>query len=98
MRFTLLRFSRLMLWVFFRGSKAVSRLASYHPDRFVAYAFVVVPFCPVSPDNEFHASLVNTEKLFGYPLYSYWLFFGEGDADGLFRKHVSISTLVIGHF
>ena len=72
-----------------RGSKAVSRLASYYPDRFVAYAFLAVPYIPPrGPMGSFEDFLKLMRTLTGSDLFGYWLFFSEDDVDQVIRTHV----------
>ncbi|THG98670.1 hypothetical protein EW026_g3562 [Hermanssonia centrifuga] len=71
------------------GSKAVSRLANYYPDRFIAYAFFSVAFMPPRPGKvDFNELLKTSKERFGYELYGYQLFFSEDDAPIIIREHI----------
>ncbi|KAG5650045.1 hypothetical protein H0H81_000982 [Sphagnurus paluster] len=61
------------------GSILVSRIANYHPDRFLAFAFLAVGYVGHSDAtfDQFHAF---TAKLATRELFGYWYYFGEEDA------------------
>lgn len=77
----------------FRGSRIVSRLANYFPDRFIAYAFFAVPFNPPHAFSNVNQILAFTKQQFGYELIGYWLFFSEEGAESIIRAHVSTTNL-----
>ena len=75
-----------------RGSVAISRLANYYPERFIAYAFFAVPFWTITPPGDFQAELDAQKKAYGYELYGYWKFFSAPDANDVIQSHVSIRS------
>ncbi|EKM57396.1 uncharacterized protein PHACADRAFT_255121 [Phanerochaete carnosa HHB-10118-sp] len=70
------------------GSKAVSRLASYHPERFIAYAFFAVAFMEVTPPTDFQIYLDYLKRVYGYDLFGYWTFFSAPDANEVIQAHM----------
>ncbi|EKM50572.1 uncharacterized protein PHACADRAFT_104575 [Phanerochaete carnosa HHB-10118-sp] len=70
------------------GSKAVSRLANYYPERFLAYAFFAVPFMGITPPTDFQISLDYLKQKYGYEIYGYWSFFSAPDADEVIQAHI----------
>lgn len=68
----------------------VSRLASHYPERFAAYAFLVVAFWPVLPPEDIQVSLENWKKLYGSELFGYWRFHSEPDSAELIQSHVCV--------
>ncbi|KAI0791304.1 alpha/beta-hydrolase [Abortiporus biennis] len=69
------------------GTKAVSRLANWHPERFLAYAFFSAPYSPPDPTNDYTQLLAATKKLMGYETIGYWTFFCEDDAERVIFDH-----------
>ncbi|KAF8064071.1 alpha/beta-hydrolase [Lyophyllum atratum] len=69
------------------GSILVSRLANYHPDRFIAFAFLVVSYVYPS-DAKLEDVLALTKQLVGYELLGYWAFFSEKDAHEIVEKNM----------
>ena len=75
-----------------RGSFALSRLAYFHRDRFVAYAFVAVPYMPPNgKDFNFEEMYTQAVKKFGFGLGGYQVFLCEPDAPQILFDHVSNS-------
>ena len=76
-----------------RGSKAVSRLASYFPERFVAYAWLDVGHMPppkhTTNTHEFAQWLSKVEAENNAKLWGYWAFFCSEDAPEIIASHVS---------
>ncbi|EKM57398.1 uncharacterized protein PHACADRAFT_208465 [Phanerochaete carnosa HHB-10118-sp] len=70
------------------GCKAISRLANYYPERFLAYAFLAVPFAEITPPTDFQMYLDYVKRVYGYELYGYWSFFSAPDANELIQVHV----------
>ncbi|EKM57395.1 uncharacterized protein PHACADRAFT_194943 [Phanerochaete carnosa HHB-10118-sp] len=70
------------------GSKAVSRLANYYPERFLAYAFFAVPFMKITPPINFQIYLDYLKQLYGYEIYAYWTFFSAPDANEVLQAHI----------
>ncbi|PSR87081.1 hypothetical protein PHLCEN_2v5251 [Hermanssonia centrifuga] len=78
------------------GCKAVSRLANYYPDRFIAYAFFAVGFLPPRPGTADFGDQLKTEKAtYGYELSGFYLFFSEDDAPGIVRDHIDSSISIL---
>ncbi|KZT30637.1 epoxide hydrolase [Neolentinus lepideus HHB14362 ss-1] len=69
------------------GSKIVSRLASYYPERFTAYAFLAVGYQPPMPTFDVQQALQMTKQRLGYELYGYWMFFSSEGADRIIDNH-----------
>ena len=73
---------------FLRGSKAVSRLASWCPERVSAYAFFSLPYTPPRTDN-FEAMLDELRQATESDVFGYWYFFSADDVDEVIQSHVS---------
>ena len=72
-----------------RGSMYASRLANYHPQRFIAFAFLAMSYSPpIKGDFSMDALLAMSKQIAGYELYGYWLFLAEPGADALIESHV----------
>ncbi|KAJ3556465.1 hypothetical protein NM688_g2016 [Phlebia brevispora] len=77
------------------GSKNVSRLASYHPDRFIAYAFLAVPFIHLGT-FENHDNLLATHKeANGYETFGYFQFFASDEAETIIRDHIDAFARIV---
>ena len=78
--------------VFGRGSSLLSRLANYHPSRFSKYAWLDVGYRP--PAGPFDLDAINkmTEQNLGYPIFGYWHFFNDEDAEDMMNNHVGHSA------
>ncbi|KAH9929177.1 Alpha/Beta hydrolase protein [Fomitopsis serialis] len=70
------------------GSVLASRLASYYPERFKAYAFFAVGYSPTSADFDYEAVLALIKQFIGYETYGYWQFFCEDGADKVIEDHL----------
>lgn len=68
------------------GCVLVSRLANYHADRFIAFAFLVGSYVAPS-DATFEDALVYSKQIVGYELLGYWAFFAEADAHKIIEKN-----------
>ncbi|MCJ1248199.1 hypothetical protein MMC30_005416 [Trapelia coarctata] len=68
------------------GSAVLSRLAQFHPDRFLSYAFLAGGF---SAGGAFDLDAVNamTKKMLGFSALGYWKFFNEDDAGDVIDSH-----------
>ncbi|KAJ3557331.1 hypothetical protein NM688_g1528 [Phlebia brevispora] len=77
------------------GSKAASRLASHFPDRFIAYAFLAVPYVPLHPSIKFEDYLAAVKQVNGYETYGYWPFFSSEEADGIIKEHIDSFVSVL---
>ena len=55
-----------------RGSVLVSRLASYYPERFKAYAFLAIGYSATFAGFEYEAFLASIKQAIGYETYGYW--------------------------
>lgn len=75
---------------FHRGSFLVSRLAYFHQDRFIAFAFLTVSYMPPA-GTPFDANAINAqmEQMVGYGPLGYQIFFCEDGAPEILREHVS---------
>ncbi|KDQ63388.1 hypothetical protein JAAARDRAFT_44283 [Jaapia argillacea MUCL 33604] len=69
------------------GSIIASRLASYHADRFIGYAFLAVGYAPPSPDFDYKKVMAMLKQAIGYEI-SYWDFFTEEGADKVIEEHI----------
>ncbi|KDQ63390.1 hypothetical protein JAAARDRAFT_29416 [Jaapia argillacea MUCL 33604] len=70
------------------GSNVVSRLASYHADRFIGYAFLAVGYSPPSPDFDYEKIMAMIKQAVGYEIMGYWAFFSEDGADKVIEEHI----------
>lgn len=75
-----------------RGSRLISRLANYFPERFLKFAFLDVAYQP--PTGNFNVDAINdmSEKMLGYPIFGYWYFFNDAEAAGLMDRNVHIHS------
>lgn len=71
-----------------RGALATSRLHSYYPERFTAYAFLAVSYLAPNPIFNLAETLSATKKLIGYEICGYWKFFSEEGADKTIEDNV----------
>ena len=78
-----------------RGSALSSRLANYHPERFIAFAFLSVCYMPPSPDFDLDAINNQSIQLFGYPCFGYWHFYAREDAAEIIEAHVSTTVRLL---
>jgi len=69
------------------GSVLTSRLASYYPDRFLAFAFLAVGYAPSGTGFEYEAFLDRTKKAVGRDIFGYWDFFKEDGAEQILQEH-----------
>lgn len=71
-----------------RGSFLLSRLANYFPDRFLKFAWLDVAY--QAPVGLFDVGALNalSEKMMGYPAFSYWDFFTDEDTADLMDRNV----------
>ena len=73
-----------------RGAVIVSRLANWHQDRFIAFAWPSVPYWPPSTEAlAFEELIAQMRAQWGSDTFGYWLFFNRDDAYLLIRKNVS---------
>ncbi|KAF8064070.1 Alpha/Beta hydrolase protein [Lyophyllum atratum] len=68
------------------GSTLVSRLANYHADRFLAFAFLALSYVPPSY-AKFEETAAQLAKLVEYEVLGYWNFFAEKDAHKSIEKN-----------
>ena len=69
----------------------LSRLANYHPDRFLSYAFLDIAYFPPGPGLDYESiKALNQKSLetFGYEVFGYWLFNDQPDAAKILDDHV----------
>lgn len=72
-----------------RGTRPISRLGNYFPERVAAYAFLVAPYGAPEPLIDFNTWLQMSKQMAGYELVGYWPFFGEDvDAENIILDHV----------
>ncbi|KAF9455041.1 alpha/beta-hydrolase [Macrolepiota fuliginosa MF-IS2] len=77
------------------GSKVVSRLANFHEDRFLGFAFLAVPYVPPRPNSNMELTAQATKKMCGYELNGHFMFFSEEDAAETVQRHLeSFYTLM----
>lgn len=67
-------------------------MATYHPSRFLGFAFLDVGY--IAPGENLDADAVNeeTQKELGYPTLGYWLFFNSDEAAELMERNVCIHS------
>lgn len=70
------------------GSKIVSRMANFFPERFIAYAFLAAPYSAPRPMSKIDYTLRMTKKMCGYELCGHLLFYAEDDADQLIENRL----------
>lgn len=74
-----------------RGSFLLSRLANYHPERFLAYAFIDHGY--IAPGHGLTTARIqhinsSVQANLGFSMFGYFLFFDEEDAPKLLDEHV----------
>jgi pimeloyl-ACP methyl ester carboxylesterase len=79
------------------GSRAVSRLAAYYPERVIAYAFLAVPYQvpQMLRGASFEQFIAQNKELLGTELFGYWLFFSEPNAHEIMEKHIDALASVL---
>ncbi|KAH8082845.1 epoxide hydrolase [Cristinia sonorae] len=70
------------------GSAIVAHLCSFCPERFVAYAWLNVPFNPPSTNFTIDRLLAVSKQVVGYEAYGYWLFFAQDNAPQLIEENI----------
>ncbi|EPS95748.1 hypothetical protein FOMPIDRAFT_1131820 [Fomitopsis schrenkii] len=70
------------------GSMVTSRLASYYPERFKAYAFVALGYSPSTAGFDYEAAMRMIKQAIGYDAYGYWELFCEDGADKIIEAHL----------
>jgi len=70
------------------GAGIVSRLPNFFPERFLAYAYLNVPWLHPDPDYDFEKFLAQSKALIGYEAFGYWIFFSEDGADKIIEDHI----------
>ncbi|KAI0266440.1 Alpha/Beta hydrolase protein [Gloeopeniophorella convolvens] len=72
-----------------RGSRVVSRLANFYPERLLAYAFVSVGYSlPQQAPYSAEALPALYRNAIGREAYGYWEFFSADDAAHLIEDHI----------
>ncbi|KAF5376027.1 hypothetical protein D9615_007725 [Tricholomella constricta] len=75
------------------GSILVSRLANYHPDRFIAFAFLG-GYAP--PSETKLDTCLQTKQRVGYEVFGYWSYFAEeGAHKGIEKNFDSFYSLLL---
>ncbi|KAH9894458.1 alpha/beta-hydrolase [Cubamyces lactineus] len=70
------------------GSIVTSRLASYHPQRFVAFAFLAGGYYPLLAGFDVAAALAFNKQNFQSELFGYWVFLAEDGAKNVVDAHL----------
>ncbi|KAI0320410.1 alpha/beta-hydrolase [Amylostereum chailletii] len=70
------------------GSVAVSRLANFHADRFIGFAFLAVGYAPPRPKFDPAATAALMKQVLGYVPSGYWPTFSAEGADKLIEGHI----------
>ncbi|KIP01965.1 hypothetical protein PHLGIDRAFT_319667 [Phlebiopsis gigantea 11061_1 CR5-6] len=71
------------------GAQPVSRLANWHPERVIAYAFIVVPYmAPWPQDFHYETYAASTKEDHGREIFGYWSFFSRDDVDQILQDHI----------
>ena len=73
-----------------RGSIFLSRIANYHEDRFLCFAWLAIAYFPPLRGN-FNVDEINAKSVetVGYPFFGYWHFFNSAEAADLLDHNVS---------
>ncbi|EKM52130.1 uncharacterized protein PHACADRAFT_262639 [Phanerochaete carnosa HHB-10118-sp] len=77
------------------GALVVSRLANHYPGRFLAYAFLAVPFVQVTPPMDHEVFLEHTKQRQGRETFGFWSFFSKPDADAIIQAHMDSFVSVL---
>ncbi|CAA7259938.1 unnamed protein product [Cyclocybe aegerita] len=70
------------------GSKIASRFANIYPERFLAFAFLAVPYSAPRPNTQIEFTSRITKKMAGYELIGHSLFYSEDDAAKLIESRL----------
>ncbi|KAF8912984.1 Alpha/Beta hydrolase protein [Gymnopilus junonius] len=70
------------------GSKIVSRLANFYPDRFKAYGFLAAPYYAPRPKSNIEFTSKLTKKMCGYELCGHTVFYSEDGSDKLIENQL----------
>ncbi|TCD69880.1 hypothetical protein EIP91_005957 [Steccherinum ochraceum] len=70
------------------GAAITARLSNFYPERFLAYAFMNVPYNRPNPEYKVENIMKHIKEVVGYEAYSYWFFFSEEGADKLVEDHL----------
>ncbi|EUC47998.1 hypothetical protein COCMIDRAFT_3129 [Bipolaris oryzae ATCC 44560] len=74
------------------GSTFASRMCQYHPERVVGLVNMNVPYSPSNPTPfDLDATNAFMEKIFGYPLLSYWYVFAAPDGAALLERNIDLT-------
>ncbi|KAI0791299.1 epoxide hydrolase [Abortiporus biennis] len=69
------------------GCRVVSKLATWFPERILAYAFFAVTYTPPNPVHNYEQNLKVSKEKFGYEQFGYWEFFSADDAEQVIFDH-----------
>ncbi|KAK0454084.1 Alpha/Beta hydrolase protein [Desarmillaria tabescens] len=69
------------------GAITASRLASYYPDRFLAFGFLALGYYPPHLPKPYEEIMQTLKQRIGTELYGYWSFLSENDA------HIKLKNL-----
>ncbi|KAI1788084.1 alpha/beta-hydrolase [Ganoderma leucocontextum] len=71
------------------GSALLSNLAVWHPDRFIAFAWIALSFTPANPVSmNFDKLLPILKEKMGSETYGYWAFFVTPEAPDIVAKNI----------
>ncbi|KAI0772090.1 alpha/beta-hydrolase [Trametes elegans] len=70
------------------GSIVTSRLASYYPQRFAAFAFLAGGYYPLLLGFDVSSALAFNQQQFQSELFGYWLFLAEDGAKEIVNAHL----------
>ncbi|KAI0368116.1 alpha/beta-hydrolase [Pilatotrama ljubarskyi] len=70
------------------GSIVTSRLASYYPQRFAAFAFLAGGYYPLLAGFDVNTALAFNQEHFQSELFGYWLFLAEDGAKDVVNAHL----------
>ena len=80
------------------GTYLLSRLATFHGDRFTKLAFISVPFGRPGVKGDVHAINEKTKKKLGYEQLGYQVWFAEEEAGKIISQHVRPLSLSLSLF
>ncbi|KAJ3565460.1 hypothetical protein NP233_g7616 [Leucocoprinus birnbaumii] len=69
------------------GSAIASRLANYHPDRFVGFGFLAVGYFAPAPDQSYEDTVAFIKQAFGKEAFRYQEFFADAEGAKLCEKN-----------
>ncbi|EGN94119.1 hypothetical protein SERLA73DRAFT_188704 [Serpula lacrymans var. lacrymans S7.3] len=80
------------------GSKVVSRLANFYPERFLAFAFFAASYIAPATVYDYQKHIEMSRSTVGHDQFGYWEFFAEEGSDKVIEQHWdSFHSIIFPH-